>query len=110
MKPVDPLTLAAARRYVKWVPFSYVALIGGVVWMLYARGHWPGSRGLLLGASGMLIAIALSGAGSLSFIKAIEAGRRFLGLHYSTFYVGGIVLVVLSAVLLLILGVVQPAD
>jgi Ca2+/Na+ antiporter len=108
MKPVDPEKQAAIRGSLKWVPFSYGALFAGLAWMLFARNHWPGSRGLLLGGSGMLIAIVLGSAGSIALIKAAEAGRRFLGVRYSTLYTAGRVVVALSAVLLFVLAVAQP--
>lgn len=105
-----PEKKAAIRRLMIWTPVSYGALFGGLAWMLYARIHWPGSRGLLLGVSGMLIGVMVGSAGSLSVVRAFEAGRRFMGLRYSTLYIVGIALVVLSALIFLVAGVAQPAQ
>ena len=85
-----------------WVPFGYAALFAGLAWMLFARNHWPGSRGLLLGASGLLVALVPGAAGSVSVI------RRFARPRVLTLYLGGIALVVLSAVLLFILAAARP--
>lgn len=84
--PLDPLKQAAIRRSLVWLGLSYVPLIGGCAWAIFAFGHWAGSRGPLLAGSGLLIGLAASSALFFPFLRAVaKPNRRLLGMSIATY-------------------------
>jgi hypothetical protein len=74
--PLDPLKAAAIRRALPWMAVGYVPLLAGLGWAFVATSRWPGTRGSLLAASGLLICLAASSAMSLPFLRAVVPNRR----------------------------------
>ena len=107
--PPDPQRTAMLRRALIWTPISYAALFAGLAWVVIATGRWPGSRGVFLGASGLMIGVGAGAAASLPFARRIALNqRRFLGMTFASYTVVSIVLSIAVPVLLLVLAFLLP--
>jgi hypothetical protein len=105
---MDPGKEAAVRRSVKWVAISFVPLFAGPAWLLFAQGHWAGSRGVFLGMSGLMIGLAADSALLLPFFRAINSTRRVLGMTNVRYTVVSFWLAIGIAAVLLVAAVVVP--
>jgi hypothetical protein len=106
--PLDPEQKLAIRRSFKWVWISYAPLIAGLAWMLFAINQWPGFRGVLLGASGLIIGLAGSSAAFLPFLLAISPARRIMGMSLVTYTRGSIIVGVALAVITAVAAFALP--
>jgi hypothetical protein len=105
---MDPERKAALRRSYKWVALGYVPLIGSVAWAYFAIRRWPGSRGGLLAASGVMVG---AGAGSfltLPILRVTKPTRRFMGMSLATYIVVSTLFGLAVAAFLVVLAFVTP--
>jgi hypothetical protein len=106
--PVDPQREAAIRRSLVWVAISYVPLLGGAAWAIFAIGHWAGSRGGLLAASGGLVGLAASSALLFPFLRVTSPNRRFIGMSVAAYTVVSTMVGIAIAVVLAIIALAVP--
>lgn len=77
---VDPNRRAAIRHSTKWALLGYIPMIAGFAWMIFATQHWSGLRGTSVGASGLLIGLALGAASGLPDARGHQTQPPNLGL------------------------------
>jgi hypothetical protein len=107
--PLDPQRTATLRRAVIWTPISYAALVAGLAWFLIATGQWPGSRGVFLGVSGLMLGVGLGAAALLPFARRIAPDRRgLLGMSFATYTLVSVITSFVVAVLLLVVALLLP--
>ncbi|HEV2027132.1 MAG TPA: hypothetical protein VGS16_01210 [Candidatus Dormibacteraeota bacterium] len=98
----------AVRRSLKWVAISYVPLLAGFGWIFFAANHWAGSRGGLLGASGLMIGVAASAALFLPFLRVVSPNRRVVGMSVGTYTLVSIVIAIAVAAGFAVAALAQP--
>ena len=103
--PLDPHKKAAIRGSLKWLALSYVPLFVGLAWMLFATGHWAGSRGVFRGMSGVMIGVGTSSALTIAFLRAVNPMPGWAAIRYTTLSIS---VAIASAVVLLVASVVVP--
>ncbi len=83
-----------------WTAISYVPLLAGIGWVLFATRHWFGSRGVFLGISGLMIGVAASSVLFLPFLRATAGTRRLLGMSVDKYtYLSTSIAIGIAAVL-----------
>jgi hypothetical protein len=83
-----------------WTAIGYVPLLVGIGWVLFATRHWFGSRGVFLGISGLMIAMAASSVLFLPFLRATAGTRRLMGMSVDKYtYLSTSVAIGIAAVL-----------
>ena len=105
---MDPQRKLAIRRALKWVWISYAPLIAGLAWLVFATNRWAGSRGALLGASGLIIGLAGSAFAFLPFLLVIAPNRRIMGMSLVTYTRGSIAVAAAAAVILIVVALALP--
>jgi hypothetical protein len=106
--PLDPQKKAAIRSSLKWLALSCVPLFVGLAWMLFATGHWAGSRGVFRGMSRVMIGVGTSSALTIPFLRALNPTPLRPGwaaIRYTTL---SIWVAIASAAVLLVASVVVP--
>jgi len=106
---LDAAQQASVRRSFKWTAVGCGWLVAGLAWALFATNEWAGSRGVFLAASGVLVAVAVSSAASVPYIRAVRPARRPFGMPYVQFTFVSIIVAIACAVALAILAIAMPA-
>ncbi len=106
---MDPQTKVASRRAIVWSALSYIPLVAGIAWAVFALDHWAGPRGQLLAGSGLLVGLAGSAAVFLPVLQVRNPMRRFMGVSTTVYMVASISAAVLLAAVLAIIAVTVSA-
>ena len=108
MPPVDQQKKAAIRRSLVWSAVSYIPIVAGIAWLVFAWPRWSG-RGPLLAASGLIIGAA---AGSALFLpvlrRLVPTTKRMWGMSVSTYTYLSISAAIVMAAVLVIVAFVIP--
>ena len=105
---MDPQTKVVARRAIVWSAISYVPLVAGSVWAVFALGQWIGLRGQLFAGSGLLVGIAASSPVFLPVLRLRNPTRRFMGVSITGYTVASVSAAILVAAALAIIAVTVP--
>lgn len=109
VKPeTDQQRKEAIRHAWLWSAISYIPLVAGIAWALFAMRHWAGSRGVFLGASGVMVGVAASSAIFFPVLKGLSPKLRLMGISLARYTQVSIVLAIAIAVVLAIAGVAVP--
>jgi hypothetical protein len=73
--------------------------------MFFATSHWAGSRGMLLGLSGLMIGLAASSALTMPFLRAVSTNRQGIARYM---YISISVALAIAVVLLVAAFLVPP--
>jgi hypothetical protein len=84
---MDSVTKTAMRRVIAWSALSYVPLLAGIGWAIFAVGHWTRSQGELLAVSGFLLGAAASAFLFLPVLRLRASTPRFMGLSVTAYTV-----------------------
>jgi hypothetical protein len=98
------------RRVIAWSALSYIPLVAGIGWAVFAAGHWTRSQGGLLAASGLLLGAAASTLLFLPVLRLRAATRRFLGLSVTAYTVVSVLAALILAVVLALIAVTIPLE
>jgi len=104
----DPERSAAMRRSLRWLWFSYIPVIAGIAWLMFAVRQWAGHRGVFLGISGVMLGVVASAAIFFPFLRVAASGRRIAGMSIGTYTLVATVLGVGIAVVLAVLAFALP--
>jgi len=100
----DPDRSAAIRRSLRWLWFSYIPVIAGIGWLVFAVKQWAGQRGVFLGISGVMLGVVASAAIFYPFLRVAASGRRIAGMSVGTHTLVAAVLGAAIAVVLAVLA------
>lgn len=67
-----------------WSATSYIPLVAGVAWFIFAWHRW-GGRGQLLALSGLMFALGASSGLFLQALRVVVPKQRPLGMTFSTY-------------------------
>jgi hypothetical protein len=67
-----------------WSAISYIPLVAGIAWFIFAWHQW-GGRGQLLAVSGLMVALGASSWLFLQALRVVVPKRRPLGMSISTY-------------------------
>jgi hypothetical protein len=67
-----------------WSGASYIPLVAGIAWFIFAWHQW-GGRGQLLALSGLMIALGASSGLFLQALRIVGPKRRPFGMSVSTY-------------------------
>jgi hypothetical protein len=91
-----------------WSALSYIPLVAGIAWVVFALGHWAGSQGQLFAGSGLLVGIAASSALFLPVLRLRIPTRRFMGVSITGYTVASVSAAVVLAAVLALIAVTVP--
>lgn len=97
-------------RVIAWSALSYIPLLGGIGWAVFAVGHWTRSQGELLAVSGFLLGAAASALLFLPVLRLRASTRRFMGLSVTAYTVVSVSGAIVLAVVLLLVAVTIPLE
>src|SRR5262249_28210220 len=110
MPRMDSPTRATTRRVIAWSGLSYLPLVGGIGWAVFAVGHWTRSQGELLAVSGFLLGAAASALLFLPVLRLRAPTQRFMGLSVTAYTVVSASAAIVLAVVLALLAVTLPLE
>jgi len=100
----DPERSAAIRQSLRWLWLSYVPVLAGIGWLVFAVRQWAGQRGVFLGISGVILGLVASAGIFYPFLRVTASGRRIAGVSVGTYTLVAAVLGVAIAVVLAVLA------
>ena len=95
-------------RVIAWSALSYIPLVAGIGWAVFAAGHWTRSQGELLAVSGFLLGAAASALLFLPVLRLRASTRRFMGLSVTAYTVVSASAAVILAVVLALVALTIP--
>jgi hypothetical protein len=98
------------RRVVAWSALSYIPLLAGIGWAVFAVGHWTRSQGQLLAVSGFVLGAAASALLFLPVLRLRASTRRFVGLSVTAYTVVSVSAAIVLAVVLALIAVTIPLE
>jgi hypothetical protein len=108
MPLVDQQRKAAIRQSLVWSALSYIPVVAGIAWVVFAWHQWSG-RGQLLAVSGLLICLAASSALFLPVLRRlVPPTRGMLGMSVSTYTYLSISAAAAMAAFLAVVAFVTP--
>jgi hypothetical protein len=84
MPPVDQHGKASIRRSLAWSVLSYIPVVAGIAWFIFAWHQWPGP-GPLLAVSGLMVGLAGSSALFLPLLRQLAPTQRVFGMSVSAY-------------------------
>jgi O-antigen ligase len=79
---------------------SYIPVVAGIAWVVFALGHWSRPQSELFATSGFLIGAAASSVLFLPVLRLRAPTRKFLGLSVSQYTLISVAMGVLLAAML----------
>ena len=107
MPPVDQQRKADTRWSLTWSVLSYIPVVAGIAWFIFAWNQWPGP-GPLLAVSGLMVGLSASSALFLPLLRRLVPTRRVLGMSISAYTYISIGAAIAMAVVLAVVAFLIP--
>jgi hypothetical protein len=87
-------------QVIAWSALSYIPLVAGIAWVVFALGHWSRPQSELFATSGFLIGAAASSVLFLPVFRLRAPRRKFLGLSVREYTIVSVAMAVVLAAML----------